>query len=116
MKLSDNFRLSEFACNCGCKNQPEVPPRLIEILEEFRFHFGRPIKINSSYRCYKHNKYVGGSVNSQHLVGKAADIVIRDTEPKKVQEYFDTKYPNSFGMGKYNTFTHIDVRSEKARW
>ena len=117
--ISKNFNRKEFGCKC---NYPEcvdiaVDLELVEVLEDVREHFGgKPVKINCSYRCVIHNRDVGGAANSQHLLGTAADIVIKGVHPHKVYEYFNTKYPNKYGVGKYNTFTHIDVRKRKARW
>lgn len=45
------------------------------ILDPLREAFGSPIKITSGYRSYLLNKMVGGVKNSQHMSGKAADIV-----------------------------------------
>ena len=45
-----------------------------EVLDPLREAYGRPIRVNSGYRCPKHNQAVGGVANSQHLRGEAADI------------------------------------------
>jgi hypothetical protein len=44
------------------------------VLDPLREAFGKPIKVNSGYRCPKLNKAVGGSATSQHMTGQAADI------------------------------------------
>ena len=44
------------------------------VLDPLRRAYGRPIIINSGYRCYSLNVAVGGVKNSQHLTGHAADI------------------------------------------
>ena len=46
------------------------------MLEPLRQHVGKPIRINSGYRCPALNgsKQVQGQANSQHLKGEAADI------------------------------------------
>ena len=43
-------------------------------MEDIRIRYGKPIIINSGYRCEKLNKIVGGKPNSQHLKGEAADL------------------------------------------
>ena len=60
--LTENFTRSEFACPCGCNSQ------MIGKL-------GKKIRITSGYRCVSHNasKKVGGSKQSRHLYGIAAD-------------------------------------------
>lgn len=45
------------------------------LLEPIRELWGCPIHINSAYRSPEVNKAVGGSKNSQHVLGQAADIV-----------------------------------------
>jgi uncharacterized protein YcbK (DUF882 family) len=56
-------------------------------------------------------------VNSQHLFGRAADIVVVNIEPRHVQDYLSSRYPMQYGIGYYHNFTHIDTRSTgKARW
>lgn len=44
------------------------------ILDPLREKYGKPIKVNSGYRCEALNKAVGGSKTSQHRYGQAADI------------------------------------------
>lgn len=113
--LSKHFNRSEFNCSCGCR-PIAVDKELVEVLEFIRESMNSPVTINSAYRCPEHNKRVGGASNSMHLTGKAADIVVRDFAPEYVQKFIETNYPDSYGLGKYNTFTHIDVRDYKARW
>jgi uncharacterized protein YcbK (DUF882 family) len=45
-----------------------------EVLDPLREAYGRPIRVNSGYRCPLLNRLVGGSPNSQHMRGEAADI------------------------------------------
>ncbi|EHO5970626.1 serine/threonine protein kinase [Salmonella enterica] len=113
--ISKHFKRKEFSCRCGC-GQDTVDAELLVILEDVREHFGRPVIINSANRCPTHNKRVGGATRSVHLTGKAADIVVKGIAPDIVHAYLTTKYPNSYGIGKYNTFTHVDSRSVKSRW
>lgn len=60
------------------KTTPEVEQNLTalvdNILDPLRLFYGKPININSGYRCPELNKKVGGVWNSQHLTGEAADI------------------------------------------
>ena len=45
-----------------------------EAEENLREAYGRPVRVNSAYRCPRLNRLVGGSPNSQHMRGEAADI------------------------------------------
>ena len=114
---SKYFKRKEFACKCGC-GFSTVDAELLQVLEEAREDLG-PIVISCGARCPEHNAAVGGADGSKHKLGLAADIyVVGNRVPhEEVQEYFLNKYPNQYGIGRYNTFTHIDVRPEgPARW
>lgn len=113
-RLSAHFMRSEFACRCGC-GRDTVDYALFKVLLDLREEFGE-IKITSGNRCPRYNRQVGGAPNSQHLKGKAADIQAKYANPARVQQYLIDIYPDSLGIGGYETFTHIDSRNEKARW
>lgn len=83
--MSKYFQLKEFvvsntAKQMGIDNTPsfEVVDHLQElvstILDPLRRDWGSPIKVTSGYRCPALNKAVGGSSNSAHKCGYAADI------------------------------------------
>jgi uncharacterized protein YcbK (DUF882 family) len=111
IRVSKNFKLKEFECKC-CK-QVKLDERLLSALQAMRDEVGKPIFINSGYRCIKHNKAVGGTAKSRHLFGDAADIKISglsiQEQEKICKKYFD-------GVGSYGTFTHVDKRGWEARW
>lgn len=109
------FNREEFACKCGC-GFDTVDFELAALLDSVREHFNKPIVITSGCRCATHNKAVGGSAKSQHLVGKAVDFIVKEVPEDRVVHYLLTKYPNSYGIGRYNGRTHIDVRDTIARW
>lgn len=113
--LSENFSRKEFACKCGC-GFDTADIETLKILEDVRTFFMAPVSISSACRCYEHNKNVGGASNSQHLRGRAVDITIRGVTPMAVAQYAEKLMPHSGGIGSYNTFTHIDTRTDKARW
>lgn len=115
MKYSNHFKVSEMACKCGCGTN-QIDPHVIAILELVRCHFQQPVIITSARRCNKHNKAVGGAAKSQHLLGTAVDIKVKGIAPSTVYQFLDSTFPNSLGLGSYRTFTHIDIRPNKARW
>jgi uncharacterized protein YcbK (DUF882 family) len=124
MKLTKNFDLKEFECKCGCKMPLEVYENVIKLageLQKLRTYVDRPIRINSAYRCPKHNaKVSGSSKKSQHLLGKASDIVIESLKPAEVfiiiEDLIDMGEMLQGGLGLYDTFVHYDIRKSKARW
>ena len=114
-RLSANFTEAEFRCRC-CGQLPRggMSPALIVALQAIRDRYGVPVTVNSGYRCVVHNRAVGGSPNSQHLVGNAADFVVRGIPASRV--FADLDPAHQGGLGRYNTFTHIDVRPNRVRW
>lgn len=113
-QLSDNFHRSEFACECGC-GFDTADVELVEILQLIRDQLG-PVEILSGCRCKSHNADVGGSKNSQHMYGRAADIHVPRCSPSEVADLAESLLGNSGGLGRYDTFTHIDTRTGHARW
>jgi uncharacterized protein YcbK (DUF882 family) len=123
--LSTHFSSSEFACKCGlrglkpadgyCGGKSWVSAELVQKLEELRAAIGnRPILITSGCRCQLYNRYVGGASASQHLMGTAADVTVKGMAPSEVAKAADKL--DFGGVGRYKTFTHVDVRPGKARW
>lgn len=113
--LSDNFKVKEFACNDG-SDTVLISDELVNILQKIRDHFGVAVTINSGYRTSTYNKKVGGATNSQHVKGTAADIVVKGVDPLTVAQYSEYLMPDSGGIGVYQTFTHVDVRTSRSRW
>ena len=63
--------------NGATKEAEENLRSLVEnVLDPLREAYGKPIRVTSGYRCPKLNRLVGGSPNSQHMRGEAADIVV----------------------------------------
>lgn len=114
IQLSKNFYSTEFDCKCNyvdCK-LTKVDSRLVEYLQSKRESVKIPIKINSGFRCLKHNVNIGGAKNSFHTKGMAADIILNGA---KIRDYL-IYFKDSKGLGIYNTFLHIDMRDVRARW
>lgn len=87
MVLSRNFTLremikSETATRLDIANEPDYIAvanlgRLARaVLQPVRDYFGHAVKVNSGYRSPELNKYIGGSANSDHCRGMAADIEV----------------------------------------
>lgn len=111
--LSKNFVLVEMASRDGA-DRVLVHPALILLLQHLRDHFGRPVKILSGYRSDSHNRNVGGSTYSRHLHGMAADIQVKGVSPDEVADYLESLGVG--GLGRYDTFTHVDVEGYDRRW
>lgn len=119
MKLSPHFDASEFACHCGCglgMRLGDVAGGLVDLLESIRAHFDAPVTVVSGCRCAAHNARVRGAKISQHRWGKAADIKVQGVPPRIVADFVSERHPKTFGVGRYGTWTHVDVRHARARW
>lgn len=88
MKLSNNFSLNEFttsyvATRLGIDNIPgaavirNLTILCSKVLQPIRDHYGKSVNINSGFRCLELNRAIGSKDTSQHVVGQAADIVIK---------------------------------------
>lgn len=115
--LTRHFSRREFACRDGC-GFDTVDAELLELLVAVREHFDAPVIITSACRCPQHNQRVGGSAQSQHLLGRAADFVVQGVAPDEVADWLDRTYAGRYGIGRYpkSGFTHVDSRSIPARW
>ncbi len=109
------FTRQELECRCGC-GQDTVDWELAEILDSIRDYFHEPVTVTSGNRCRRYNAQVGGAMNSQHLYSKAADIKVQGVEPADVADFAEEYLQETGGVGRYNSFTHVDVRNQKARW
>lgn len=113
-KLNAYFKVREFACHDG-SDTVLIDDALVQLLGYIRTYFGKPVTINSGYRTVDYNKKVGGVSNSQHVQGKAADIVVQDVPPRAVASYLESLFP-LHGIGLYPSFVHVDTRGKKSYW
>jgi len=122
MMLSEHFSLDELN-----KHKFDMPDEVLDNLkmlavqlEIIRAHFNVPVIINSGYRNLDYNRNIGSKDTSQHVKGTAADIVIKDVSPDEVADAIEflinTGMLKEGGVGRYNTFTHYDIRGTRARW
>ena len=97
--------------------------KLIDVLEWLRAEDGTAsVLVNSWYRDPRYNAAIGGVSHSMHLTLGAADIVKVGRSPSEVAGLLESSpYNNLLGVGRYKTFTHLDVRGmigrqSPARW
>lgn len=115
VQLTKNFKSTEFDCKGkGCCSKTPLDIELIGYAQVIRNYFNKPVTINSGYRCLKHNKDVGGVTNSRHTQGRAADIAVKGIKPKDVAKFAETI--GIRGIGLYDSFVHIDTRTNKSYW
>lgn len=77
------YRVDDRCKECKLVQRAERAPNGVEenlralvevVLDPAREALGKPITVNSGFRCPLHNAAVGGVPNSQHLRGEAADV------------------------------------------
>jgi hypothetical protein len=124
MQLSEHFSLaeltaSETADRLNIDNTPDTSEmanlvRLATFLEEVKTVLGgKPVMINSAFRCKQVNDAVGSKDTSQHRIGCAADIRVPSMTPDEV-----VKAIIASGIGydqvirEFDRWTHISIPSE----
>lgn len=81
-------------------------------LDYVRRVVGVPMAINSGFRTEAHNKAVGGSPRSQHLLGRAADVPVLDAALRAdmidAANFIFKKSGNISRVFVYSNFLHFD--------
>jgi uncharacterized protein YcbK (DUF882 family) len=123
MQLTTNFNSTEFDCHDGSKMPVDVLANIKLVagqLQILRDYLGESIHVNSGYRSPEHNKKIGGVKNSQHVLGKAADLVVKSKTPlqlhKIIEALINQGKMKEGGLGLYKGFVHYDIRGKKSRW
>ncbi len=80
---SDTAKAKKIA-NVPTANEMYSLVQLIDnVLDPIRERWGKPIYVNSGFRCKRLNEAVKGASNSQHMKGEAADIDTHSIEGNK---------------------------------
>ena len=129
MKLTNNFSKHEFDCNDGSEMPSNVFYNVAKLaiqLQTLRNHINKSITVNSGYRSPYYNdvvlpsKGIKTSKNSQHKLGKAADIKVKGLSSSIVYGIIEDLISKGEmlqgGLGLYNGFVHYDIRNSNARW
>ena len=121
-KISKNFTWAEFTASdtakrLGILNQItdwDVRDNIIalveNVLQPLRDAYGKPININSGYRCAELNKKVGGVATSQHTKGQAADCGCDD--PLALAKLAIKKKITFDQMIVYPSFVHFSYKKD----
>lgn len=114
-------------CKCGaCESIPaDMVPRILQLratLEIVRESISKPIIIESAVRCFDHNVFVGGVLNSEHLFGRAVDIRVEGMTGAELLKVFEAlitaKRIKDGGLGTYEDrprILHYDIGKPR-RW
>ena len=86
--------------------------KIMYILDLTRVYIGKPIYINSGYRCKKLNEMVGGVINSMHTKGLAADFRTESSADIETMYNYLNNRREKFQITeliKYERFIHMAV-------
>lgn len=96
--------------------------RLVEkVLDPLREKYGKPIIVNSGYRCPELNKAVGGSKTSDHMNGFSADITASSKKENAIlfqiiKDNFDfDQLIWEKGNSEYPDWVHVSYNPNRLR-
>ena len=80
----------------------------LDMVQELRDRYGKPINVGSWYRTEKYNKKIGGSSNSLHLDGLACDFHVDHnlTQHKNMETMWRAICQKHGVIGGINHYTH----------
>lgn len=81
----------------------------LQNLEAVRRLYGKPMLINSGYRCQLNNFMVGGEPHSAHLEGNAVDVSIIGSL-ERFELVKAAILAGAQGVGVYPRWIHIDFK------
>ena len=91
-----------------------MDPKLLNMIDEAREIYGKPIHVTSGYRTEAHNRKVGGVDSSSHLKGLAIDVacVRSDNRFKMLNALLEVGF-NRIGVA--GSFIHVDIDKDKSQ-
>lgn len=77
-----NFPYAELRCRCGgCDSTGrEMDPAFMDLVQQLRELYGRPMPLSSAYRCPLHPAERDKAVPGEHCDGQAVDVLCRGAE------------------------------------
>lgn len=118
MNLSPSFTLDELTHTDhrefeNTPNESELAnlTRLAAFLETVKTAVGgKPVLINSAFRCKEVNDAVGSKDTSQHRIGCAADIRVPGMTPDEVvRAIIGAKLPYDQVIREFDRWTHVSI-------
>lgn len=108
--LTKHFSAHEFKCPCGKCTGGTMNIAFLTKLDQLRELFGKPIRIESGFRCAAHNKAVGGTSESMHLQGRAADLIVESDADR--YHLHRVAFSLFAGVGTAKGTIHVDDRNQ----
>lgn len=102
---------------CTTEHVKKLTALVDNVLDPLREWYGKPITVNSGYRCSELNKVVKGSKTSQHMKGEAADITTGSKEEnKKLFDYIRENLPFDQLIDESNfSWVHVSFNEKYCR-
>jgi hypothetical protein len=122
MQLTQNFSLEELTHtdhreydNTPNDSELENLKRLAEFLEEVKAALGgRPVMVNSAFRCKQVNDAVGSRDTSQHRVGCAVDFRVPKLTPDEVVKIIiSAGLPYDQVIREFDRWTHVSIPNKE---
>ncbi len=111
-----NFTIKEMRCKCGqCSEESglEMNFSTMKRLQKLREVCGFPFLIASAYRCDAHPEEAKKVEPGTHNYGQAVDIQATPAQMDVIER--EAKKLGFTGIGRANTFIHIDDYAGSAR-
>lgn len=129
MNLTPHFQLEELACTTkkdlqelNIQEAKKIMGRMYQLAgfaERVREIIGKPLIINSGFRCVKLNNAVKGSLTSQHLYAEAIDVRVSGKTTAEVFQIIaasDLKYDQLILEKSGNAqWVHVSIGSKKEK-
>ena len=121
MNLSPHFTLEELTItdHREFKNEPSPSERtnlirLANFLEQVKVALGgKPVMVNSAFRCKEVNDAVGSKDTSQHRVGCAADLRVPGMTPDQVvQAIMAAGLAYDQLIREFDRWTHVSITND----
>ena len=114
---SPYFTKEEMRCQCGC-NQDGMNPRFMERLTSLRADWGRPMIVNSAYRCPKHPIEARKAKPGTHASGRAVDIAIQGEDAHELLDLALAHNMQGIGVQQKGSsrFLHFDDLTKEEGW
>jgi zinc D-Ala-D-Ala carboxypeptidase len=88
----------------------------VNVLEPLRISLGVPVIVSSGYRSPRLNRLVGGSANSQHMKGEAADIHVNSLSIQALFEAIrDSNLPYDQLIQEFDSWVHVSFSNRNRR-
>ena len=122
MNLSPHFTLAELTVtdhrefdNSPTQEEISNLQRLAQLLEQVKEAIGgKPVMINSAFRCKQVNDAVGSKDSSQHRHGCAADLRVPGMTPDQVvRAVIAAGLPYQQLIREFDRWTHISITNEE---